>query len=58
MLYFQNLPEYDLDLVKKFGKVFGYYDGNIPNLWITDVDLIKAICVKDFDHFVDRRVPF
>ncbi|XP_046632822.1 cytochrome P450 3A2-like [Daphnia pulicaria] len=50
-----NLPEYDMSLVKKHGKVFGYYDGPQPNLWITDLELIKAIFVKDFDHFVDRR---
>jgi hypothetical protein len=43
-------------LVKQYGKVFGYFDGLLPNLWITDADMIKAICVKDFEHFVDRRV--
>ena len=43
-------------LVKQYGKVFGYFDGLIPNLWITDVDMIKAIYVKDFEHFVDHRV--
>ena len=43
-------------LVKQYGKVFGYFDGLVPNLWITDVDMIKAMYVKDFDHFVDRRV--
>jgi hypothetical protein len=53
---FQNIPEYDVALVKQYGKVFGYFDGMLPNLWITDADMIKAICVKDFEHFVDRRV--
>jgi cytochrome P450 family 3 subfamily A len=43
-------------LVKQYGKVIGYFDGLVPNLWITDVDMIKAMYVKDFDHFVDRRV--
>ncbi|EFX88290.1 hypothetical protein DAPPUDRAFT_311602 [Daphnia pulex] len=50
-----NIPEYDVALVKQYGKVFGYFDGLLPNLWITDADMIKAICVKDFEHFVDRR---
>ncbi|XP_046449629.1 cytochrome P450 3A14-like [Daphnia pulex] len=50
-----NIPELDVALVKKYGKVFGYFDGLIPNLWITDADMIKAMYVKDFEHFVDRR---
>ena len=45
-----------MSLVKKHGKVFGYYDGPQPNLWITDLELIKAIFVKDFDHFVDEAI--
>ena len=45
-----------MKMVKKYGKVIGYFDGLQPNLWITDTDLIKSIFVKDFDHFVDRRV--
>nr|CAH0100173.1 unnamed protein product [Daphnia galeata] len=54
-LWKENLPAYDVALVKKYGKVFGYFDGTTPNLFITDVDMIKSICVKDFDYFVDRR---
>lgn len=53
---FQVIPEHDKKLVGKFGKVFGYYDGMNPNLWITDTSLIKQIFVKDFDNFVNRRV--
>ena len=52
----QCLPQYDRDLMKKYGKVMGYFDGRHPNLWITDADLIRSIYVKDFDHFVNRRV--
>ena len=31
------------------------FDGTTPNLCTTDVDLIKAVFVKDFDHFINRR---
>lgn len=51
----QNLPMVDLELSKKYGKVYGKFDGTQPNLCISDPDLIKSIFVKDFDHFVNRR---
>lgn len=35
--------------------MFGLYEMHKPILTIGDPDLIKAVLVKDFDHFVDRR---
>ena len=52
----KNLPKFDQEMVKKYGKVFGYFDGTLPNLWTTDADIIKSVFVKDFDHFINRRV--
>jgi len=52
------MPAWDSALMKKYGIIVGVFDGIMPNLYITDVDLIKAVFVKDFDHFVDRRVFF
>ena len=52
----QCLPQYDRDLVNKYGKVFGHFNGSNPSLWVTDPDFIKSVFVKDFDHFVNRRV--
>ena len=52
----QNIPKHDRDMMKKYGKVVGYFEGTVPNLWITDIDIIKTVFVKDFDHFVNRRV--
>jgi len=40
----------------EYGKMFGTFDGTVPNLWITDAELIRSVLVKDFDHFVNRRV--
>jgi cytochrome P450 family 3 subfamily A len=53
----KNLPKYDQEIVTKYGWwCFGYFDGSLPNLWITDADVIKSVFVKDFGHFVNRRV--
>jgi len=50
------LPKFDVALVKKYGKTFGIFDGLTPVLWTTDAELIRSVFVKDFDHFVNRRV--
>lgn len=40
--------------IKQYGKVFGYYLGEIPYIVITDVDLIKEIFLKRASVFCDR----
>ena len=52
----KNIPKYDQELVKKYGRVIGYFDGTVPNLFTTDAELIRLVFVKDFDHFINRRV--
>lgn len=52
------MPEFDQQLVKKYGKIFGCFDGCQPNLWVTDADVIKQVFVKEFEHFTDPRVTF
>ncbi|KAF5291534.1 hypothetical protein FQR65_LT01847 [Abscondita terminalis] len=37
-------------------KYFGFYSFRNPQLIIKDLDLIKQITIKDFDHFMDRTV--
>lgn len=36
-------------------KYCGLYELHTPILLVWDLDLLKSILVKDFDHFVDRR---
>ena len=33
-----------------------YYNGHMPMLAVTDVDMLKQILVKEFDAFMDRPV--
>ena len=37
-------------------KMYGWYGSlGMPQLVIQDMDLVKDVLIKDFDHFVDRR---
>nr|QST15044.1 CYP360A4 protein [Diaphanosoma celebensis] len=51
----KNFIHHDVNLAKEYGKVFGFFEGTIPNLFISDAELIKNVFVKDFDHFINRR---
>ncbi|GAV06315.1 hypothetical protein RvY_16329 [Ramazzottius varieornatus] len=46
--------QFDLHYIKKFGRVFGYYDQK-PALLVADPGMLKEILVKDFSVFVNRR---
>lgn len=35
--------------------VLGMFEGRKPIMYILDSDLIKAITIRDFDHFTDRN---
>ncbi|GAB0096690.1 hypothetical protein DMENIID0001_122330 [Sergentomyia squamirostris] len=37
-------------------KICGYYEMRKPTLILRDPELIKQMCVKDFEHFLDHRV--
>ncbi|KAL3841597.1 hypothetical protein ACJMK2_019714 [Sinanodonta woodiana] len=50
----KGLHETDLNLMKKYGRCVGVYLGNIPQLLITEPEMIKQILVKRFHDFTDR----
>ena len=35
--------------------MIGWYTFGKPTVTVTDLELVKAVLIKDFDHFVDRR---
>uniref|UniRef100_A0A8C9WJ50 Thromboxane-A synthase n=1 Tax=Scleropages formosus TaxID=113540 RepID=A0A8C9WJ50_SCLFO len=42
------------DLIKRYGRVCGYYFGRRPVVVIADPDMLKQIMVKDFANFPNR----
>ncbi|ODN01203.1 Cytochrome P450 3A5 [Orchesella cincta] len=48
--------EEDIKRFQEYGPIWGLYEGRTPIINICDPDLIRAIFLKDVDHFYDRRV--
>ncbi|CAL8107398.1 unnamed protein product [Orchesella dallaii] len=46
----------DSENVKKYGKIYGYYEGRQPQIYIADPELVRQIFIKDFDHFQTKRI--
>ncbi|CAB54208.1 Putative cytochrome P450 cyp-13B1 [Caenorhabditis elegans] len=40
---------------QKFGKVFGYYEGAVPVLVVSDMDMLQELFLKKFDNFYARK---
>ena len=53
-----GIANYDLSIFKKYGKTVGYFEGSQPIIITRDVKFINAVLIKDFSHFVNRRVSF
>ncbi|GCB67764.1 hypothetical protein scyTo_0015154 [Scyliorhinus torazame] len=54
--YRKGIFGFDMECYKKYGKMWGIYDGHQPLLAILDPDLIKTIFIKEFyTVFTNRR---
>ena len=47
------VSEYYLKQCKKFGRTWGYYNGQTPTIVTSDPEFIKQVTVKQFDNFTD-----
>ena len=48
------MMEEDFKMVKKYGKVFGVFNGLQPNLIVTDAELIRNVFIKDSRYFINH----
>lgn len=46
---------FDIEWRNKYGKVYGYYLGTEPRLVIADAEILRKICIKDFQYFPNHH---
>nr|QUF59370.1 cytochrome p450 CYP3044B3 [Brachionus angularis] len=51
-----GMPYYHKQLIEKYGKTMGYYEGSTPIILTTDPKLLKLILIKDFSNFTNRFI--
>lgn len=55
-LLMRDRYELDTEWRKKFGKIYGLFQGSTPMLAIGDPELLLQICIKDFDAFPNHHM--
>ena len=54
-----GIVEHDMKIFQRYGKkckTVGYFEGFTPVILTKDVNFIKAVMMKDFSNFVNKRV--
>ncbi|KAL3842945.1 hypothetical protein ACJMK2_020918 [Sinanodonta woodiana] len=50
----KGFQDMDMEMTRKYGNCYGTFFGNIPQLIVTDPEMIKQMLVKQFSEFTDR----
>ncbi|KAL3842943.1 hypothetical protein ACJMK2_020916 [Sinanodonta woodiana] len=50
----KGFQDMDMEMTQKYGNCFGTFFGNIPQLIVTDPEMIKQMLVRQFSEFTDR----
>ncbi|KAL3842936.1 hypothetical protein ACJMK2_020909 [Sinanodonta woodiana] len=50
----KGFREMDMEMTRIYGSCYGTFFGNIPQLMVTDPEMIKQMLVKQFSEFTDR----
>lgn len=51
----KGVAKYDQELIRKYGKIIGTFEGRFPVLVVAEEEALKYILVKNFSNFTDRR---
>lgn len=52
----KDFCDFEMERYQKYGRIYGYFEGEKPNLTVCDPDVLRDILVKDFQSFTFRRV--
>ncbi|XP_029646589.1 cytochrome P450 3A24 [Octopus sinensis] len=54
----KGMAKFDKEMKQKYGKVLGFYICNQPHILISDPEMVKEICIKQFAVFTNRYDMF
>ena len=54
--FLKNQSEVLKQWTEIYGKTYGYYQGHLPIIVTSDLDIIEEICIKQHSNFSARKV--
>jgi len=57
LIYFQGRHNCLRVWQEKYGDFYGFFEGPRPVIAVSDIELIKKICITDYNKYNRRKVP-